>query len=46
MDYPKETKATREELLVFQTEFAELLDVTFVSVNGYENGKSEPTFKA
>lgn len=46
MDYPKLIKSIREELLISQTEFAELLDVTFASVKRYENGKSKPTFKA
>ena len=29
-----------------QTEFAELLDISFASVNRYENFKSKPTFMA
>ena len=31
--------------MLSQTEFANLLGVTFESVNRYENGRSRPTFR-
>lgn len=36
----------REKLLLSQTEMAELLGVSFVSVNRWENDKNKPTIKA
>lgn len=42
---PEEIKKLRLKLMLSQTEFAELLGVTFESVNRYENGRSRPTFK-
>lgn len=38
-------KELRGNLLLTQTEFASLLNVSFVSVNRWENGKCEPTMK-
>ena len=43
--YPKEIKNIRLKMMMTQTEFAELLGISFASVNRYENGKSNPTFK-
>lgn len=45
MDYSKAIKQLRLKLLLTQTEFAELLEVSFESVNRWENGKNEPTMK-
>lgn len=45
MDYSKIIKELRLKLLLTQTEFAELLGVSFESVNRWENGKNEPTMK-
>ena len=45
MDYSKAIKQLRMKLLLTQTEFAELLEVSFESVNRWENGKNEPTMK-
>jgi len=45
MDYAKAIKELRLKLLLTQTEFAELLKVSFESVNRWENGKNEPTMK-
>ena len=33
-------------MLISQTELAEMLGVSFASVNRWENGKHEPTIKA
>ena len=41
MDYPKLIK----KLVVFRTELAEILGCAFASVNRWENGIHEPTFK-
>ena len=41
----EEIKKLRLKLMLSQTEFAELLGVTFESVNRYENERSRPTFK-
>lgn len=45
MDYSKAIKQLRMKLLLTQTELAELLEVSFESVNRWENGKNEPTMK-
>lgn len=46
MDFSKAIKALREELLLSQVEMAELLDVSFATVNRWENGHHQPTYKA
>jgi putative transcriptional regulator len=46
MDYQKALKALREKLLLSQTDMAKLLGVSYVSVNRWENGKHEPSYKA
>jgi len=45
MDYAKLSKALREKLIITQEELAKILDVSFVSVNRWENGRNEPTTK-
>ena len=45
MNYPATIKALREKLLVTQTELAEMLGCTFASVNRWERGHHEPTYK-
>ena len=45
MFYPKLIKKLREKLVVSQTELAEILGCAFASVNRWENGIHEPTFK-
>ena len=45
MDYSKLIKRLREKLILSQTELANLLEVSFSSVNRWENGKHEPTIK-
>jgi transcriptional regulator with XRE-family HTH domain len=46
MDYSKALKDLREKLLVTQEELAEMLGVSFASVNRWENKRHEPTIKA
>lgn len=35
----------RKKLLLTQSEFAELINVSFAAVNRWENGHNEPTIK-
>ncbi len=46
MDYQRIVKELREKLILSQQEFADLLDVSFASINRWETGKYEPTIKA
>jgi len=46
MDYSKSIKLLREKMFISQKELADLLEVSFVSVNRWENGKFNPTIKA
>ena len=45
VDYAKLIKTIREKLFLTQTEFAELIGVTFGTVNRWESGKYKPTTK-
>ena len=45
MSWPENIKALRNKLLITQEELADMLGVSFVSVNRYENGHFEPTMK-
>lgn len=45
MEFQKIIKKLRTKLVLSQQEFAELLGVSFTSVNRWENGKHEPTIK-
>ena len=45
MDYSIMIKKLRNILILSQGEFAELLGVSFSTVNRWENGKYEPTIK-
>lgn len=45
MNYAKAIKLLRKKMILTQTEFAELLNVSFMSVNRWESGKFEPTTK-
>ena len=45
MTYAEAIKELRKKLILTQTEFAELLGVSFQSINRWENGKHEPTIK-
>lgn len=44
-DYSKVIKELREKMTLSQVEFAQLLGVSFSSVNRWETGKHEPTIK-
>jgi DNA-binding transcriptional regulator YiaG len=46
MDYAKLIKELRVVLIISQTELAEMLGVSFSTVNRWENGRHEPTIKA
>ncbi len=46
MDWPKIIKTIRDRLFITQTELAEKIDVSFASVNRWEQGHHEPTMKA
>lgn len=45
MTYSEAIKELRKQLILSQTEFAELLGVSFQSINRWERGKHEPTIK-
>ena len=45
MTYQEVIKKLRKKLILTQTEFAELLGVSFQSINRWETGKHEPTIK-
>lgn len=45
MDYKKLVKDLREKLILSQSELADLLGVSFSTVNRWETGKHEPTIK-
>lgn len=45
MDYSSVLKDIREKLLLTQTELANLLGVSFQTVNRWENGHHIPTMK-
>lgn len=44
-DYSRYVKFIRDELLITQEELAEMLGVTFATVNRWENGHFEPSTK-
>lgn len=46
MDWPKIIKIIRDRLFITQAELAEKIDVSFASVNRWEQGHHEPTMKA
>jgi DNA-binding XRE family transcriptional regulator len=45
MNYKKLVKEIREKLIITQGDLAELLGVSFASINRWEIGKHEPTIK-
>ena len=45
MNYPALIKKIRNELLITQTELAEMLGVAFATVNRWERGHHEPTLR-
>lgn len=46
MDYQRLVKELRAKLILSQQEFADLLGVSFASINRWESGRHEPTIKA
>ena len=46
MENSEKIKLLREKMFISQKELAELLGVSFVSVNRWETGKFNPTIKA
>ena len=46
MDYSKLIKELREKMILSQAELAELLGVSFASVNRWEMSHHEPTIKS
>lgn len=45
IDYKYLTKELRDKMILTQEELAELLGVSFASVNRWENGRYKPTTK-
>ncbi|HPM10899.1 MAG TPA: helix-turn-helix transcriptional regulator [Paludibacter sp.] len=45
MDYQRLVKELRVKLILSQQELADLLNVSFASINRWETGKHEPTIK-
>lgn len=45
MNYRKLVKELRLKLILTQQEFAEVLGVSFASINRWESGRHEPTTK-
>ncbi len=45
MNYAEAIKRLRNKMLMTQTEFANMLGVSFGTVNRWESGKFEPTMK-
>lgn len=45
MNYQRLVKELRNKLILTQQEFAELLGVSFSSINRWESGRHEPTMK-
>ena len=45
MNWSKIIKQLRNKLLLTQTEFAKMLDVSFTTINRWENEHYEPTVK-
>lgn len=46
MNWPKIIKAIRVKMFITQSELAKKIDVSFASVNRWEQGHHEPTMKA
>ena len=45
MDFKRLVKELRTKLIITQEEFADLLGVSFASINRWETGRFEPTMK-
>ena len=46
MDFPKEIKRIRQRSFLTQQEFANVIGVSFSTVNRWEYGRSKPNLKA
>ena len=46
MNYSEDLKKLREKMLLTQSEFGQLIGVSFETVNRWENGKHVPTMRA
>lgn len=46
MNWPKIIKTIRNKMFITQSELATRIDVSFASVNRWEQGHHEPTMKA
>ena len=46
MDFGDQVKYVRKKLHLSQTELGKLLSVNFTTVNRWENGRTEPSYKA
>jgi len=46
MEYKIAIKELRDTLLISQEDLAKMLDVSFASVNRWENGRHQPTLSA
>ena len=46
LDYAKAIKQLREKMIISQVELAELLEVSFSTVNRWETGLYSPTIEA
>lgn len=46
MNWPKIIQLIRENLFITQSELAQMIDVSFASINRWERGHHEPTMKA
>lgn len=46
IDYSQTIKTIRGKLCVSQAEFAEMLGVSFATVNRWENSRNNPSYKA
>ena len=46
MDFPKEIKRLRQRSFLTQQEFANVIGVSFSTVNRWESGRSKPNLKA
>lgn len=45
MNWPKIIQLIRENLFITQSELAQMIDVSFASINRWERGHHEPTMK-
>lgn len=43
IDYQKAVKDLRDKLIMTQADFADMLGVSFASINRWENGLNRPT---